>query len=155
MGKTSLVHLICHGEALGNSSWTIGCSVEVRIHEFREGTPSHRPYFVELWDVGGSGSHRNARHVFYTPVHGGCLLFFSFSFIYIFVLFYFFVYILSLPVYDAFFLNPYLFILIYVFIYCYLFCVVSLPVNGVFSCPFCFVFIVCVFQVLLLSIHVV
>lgn len=70
VGKTSLVHLICHGEVLGNSSWTIGCSVEVRIHEFREGTPSQRPYFVELWDVGGSGSHRNARHVFYTPVHG-------------------------------------------------------------------------------------
>lgn len=70
VGKTSLVHLICHGEILGNSSWTIGCSVEVRIHEFREGTPSQRPYFVEFWDVGGSGSHRNARHVFYTPVHG-------------------------------------------------------------------------------------
>ncbi|XP_045116050.1 rab-like protein 3 isoform X2 [Portunus trituberculatus] len=70
VGKTSLVHLICHGEALGNSSWTIGCSVEVRIHEFREGTPSQRPYFVEFWDVGGSGSHRNARHVFYTPVQG-------------------------------------------------------------------------------------
>ncbi|KAK8381349.1 hypothetical protein O3P69_018436 [Scylla paramamosain] len=70
VGKTSLVHLICHGEVLGNSSWTIGCSVEVRIHEFREGTPSQRPYFVEFWDVGGSGSHRNARHVFYTPVHG-------------------------------------------------------------------------------------
>ena len=72
VGKTSLVHLICHGEVLGNSSWTIGCSVEVRIHEFREGTPSQRPYFVELWDVGGSGSHRNARHVFYTPVQGMC-----------------------------------------------------------------------------------
>lgn len=86
----------------------------------------------------------------------GVYCFFLFHlFIYVFVLFYFFVCILSLPVYDALFLFPYLFILIYVFIYCYLFCVVSLPVNGVFSCPFCFVFIVCVFQVLLLSIHVV
>ncbi|XP_063592602.1 rab-like protein 3 [Penaeus indicus] len=70
VGKSSLVHLICHGQALSNSSWTIGCSVEVRVHEYREGTPSQRPYFVELWDVGGSNSHKNARHVFYNPVHG-------------------------------------------------------------------------------------
>ncbi|KAG7161269.1 rab-like protein 3 isoform X2 [Homarus americanus] len=70
VGKSSLVHLICHGQSLSNSSWTIGCSVEVRVHEYREGTPSQRPYFVELWDVGGSNSHRNARHVFYNPIHG-------------------------------------------------------------------------------------
>ncbi|XP_053638087.1 rab-like protein 3 isoform X2 [Cherax quadricarinatus] len=70
VGKSSLVHLICHGQCLSNSSWTIGCSVEVRVHEYREGTPSQRPYFVELWDVGGSNSHKNARHVFYNPVHG-------------------------------------------------------------------------------------
>ncbi|XP_069179642.1 rab-like protein 3 isoform X3 [Procambarus clarkii] len=70
VGKSSLVHLICHGQSLSNSSWTIGCSVEVRVHEYREGTPSQRPYFVELWDVGGSNSHKNARHVFYNPVHG-------------------------------------------------------------------------------------
>ncbi|KAK7080440.1 Rab-like protein 3 [Halocaridina rubra] len=70
VGKTSLVHLICHGTALSNSSWTIGCSVEVRIHEYREGTPSQRQYFVELWDVGGNNSHKNARHVFYNQVHG-------------------------------------------------------------------------------------
>ncbi|XP_066962500.1 rab-like protein 3 isoform X3 [Macrobrachium rosenbergii] len=70
VGKTSLVHLICHGCALGNSSWTIGCSVEVKVHEYREGTPSQRQYFIELWDVGGSNSHKNARHVFYNPVHG-------------------------------------------------------------------------------------
>ncbi|XP_071519764.1 rab-like protein 3 isoform X2 [Panulirus ornatus] len=70
VGKSSLVHLICHGQTLSNSSWTIGCSVEVRVHEYREGTPSQRQYFVELWDVGGSNSHKNARHVFYNHVHG-------------------------------------------------------------------------------------
>ncbi|KAK3870490.1 hypothetical protein Pcinc_024283 [Petrolisthes cinctipes] len=70
VGKSSLVHLMCHGEALSNSSWTIGCSIEVRVHEYREGTPSQKPYFIELWDVGGSNSHKNARHVFYNPVHG-------------------------------------------------------------------------------------
>ena len=70
VGKTSLVHLICHGCALSNSLWTIGCSVEMKLHEYKEGTPSQRQYFIELWDVGGSNSHKNARHVFYNPVHG-------------------------------------------------------------------------------------
>ena len=70
VGKSSLVHLISHGQPLGNSSWTIGCSVDVKLHEYREGTPSQRTYFVELWDVGGNNSHKNARHVFYNPIHG-------------------------------------------------------------------------------------
>ena len=64
------MHLISHGQPLINSSWTIGCSVDVRLHEYREGTPSQRAYFIELWDVGGNNSHKNARHVFYNPIHG-------------------------------------------------------------------------------------
>ncbi|KAF2355999.1 P-loop containing nucleoside triphosphate hydrolase [Trinorchestia longiramus] len=70
VGKTSLVHLLVNGEVLTKSSWTIGCSVEVKIHEYREGSPGHRPYFVELWDIGGNSSHKSARHLFYTSVHG-------------------------------------------------------------------------------------
>ncbi|KFM78104.1 Rab-like protein 3, partial [Stegodyphus mimosarum] len=61
VGKSSLVHLICHSEAITNPSWTIGCSVEVKLHEYKEGTPFQKTYFVELWDVGGSSSHRNSR----------------------------------------------------------------------------------------------
>lgn len=52
------------------SSWTIGCSVEVKLHEYREGTSSQKTYFIEFWDVGGNNSHKNARHVFFNPVHG-------------------------------------------------------------------------------------
>jgi hypothetical protein len=72
VGKTSLAHLISQGQPItgGSPSWTVGCSVEVKLHEFREGTPGQRPYFVELWDVGGSSSHRNARWVFYNPTQG-------------------------------------------------------------------------------------
>ncbi|XP_018014641.1 rab-like protein 3 [Hyalella azteca] len=70
VGKTSLVHLLVNGEVLTKSSWTIGCSVEVKIHEYREGSPGHRPYFVELWDIGGNNSHKSTRHLFYTSVHG-------------------------------------------------------------------------------------
>ncbi|GLV48586.1 uncharacterized protein CBL_06018 [Carabus blaptoides fortunei] len=74
VGKTSLVHLIAHNEPIKSPSWTVGCSVEVKLHEFKEGTPVQKPYFIELWDVGGSSQHRNARSVFYTPTHGIILI---------------------------------------------------------------------------------
>ena len=31
VGKTSLVHLICHAEVLTNPSSTVGCNVEVKV----------------------------------------------------------------------------------------------------------------------------
>ena len=31
VGKTSLVHLICQNEPTSNPSWTIGCSVDVKV----------------------------------------------------------------------------------------------------------------------------
>ncbi|XP_076069087.1 rab-like protein 3 isoform X2 [Oratosquilla oratoria] len=74
VGKSSLVHLICHNKPLSNSSWTIGCGVEVKLHEFHEGTPQQRSYFVELWDIGGNNSHKIARHVFYSSFHGIILI---------------------------------------------------------------------------------
>lgn len=70
VGKTSLTHLICHNEAITNPSWTVGCSVEVKLHEYKEGLPQQKTYFLELWDIGGSSSHRNTRSIFYNPVHG-------------------------------------------------------------------------------------
>lgn len=74
VGKTSFVHLAVSNEPLKAPSWTIGCSVEVKLHEFKEGTPGQRTYFVELWDVGGSKHHQNTRHVFYNPCHGAILV---------------------------------------------------------------------------------
>ncbi|KAB7502577.1 Rab-like protein 3 [Armadillidium nasatum] len=70
VGKSSFVYLASHGEPLMKSPWTIGCSIEVKLHEFSEGTPSQKTYFIEFWDVGGNNSHKNARHVFLNPVHG-------------------------------------------------------------------------------------
>lgn len=70
VGKTALTNLICHGTVLNSPSWTIGCSVEVKIHEYLEGTASQRSFCIELFDIGGSHAHRNTRHVFYNLVHG-------------------------------------------------------------------------------------
>lgn len=70
VGKTSLTHLICQQQPISNPSWTIGCSVEVKLHEYKEGTPNQRRYFIELWDIGGSQNHQNTRSVFYNPTNG-------------------------------------------------------------------------------------
>uniref|UniRef100_A0A182RI95 Rab-like protein 3 n=1 Tax=Anopheles funestus TaxID=62324 RepID=A0A182RI95_ANOFN len=70
VGKTSLTHLIANNEPLTSPGWTVGCSVEVKLHEYKEGTPAQNTFFVELWDVGGSISHKNTRSVFYNPTHG-------------------------------------------------------------------------------------
>ena len=51
-------------------SWTVGCSVEVKLHEYKEATSSQSPFFIELYDIGGSLSHQNTRGVFYNPTHG-------------------------------------------------------------------------------------
>ena len=74
MGKTSAVHLICHNQPLSSPAWTVGCALEVKLHEYKEGTPQQKTYFVDLWDVGGSSSHQNARSVFHNGVNGVILV---------------------------------------------------------------------------------
>ncbi|XP_078327841.1 rab-like protein 3 isoform X3 [Crassostrea virginica] len=70
VGKTSLVHLICHQEPTSNPPYTIGCSVEVKLHDYKAGTPGEKTFFVEMWDIGGSTSHQNSRSIFYNSVQG-------------------------------------------------------------------------------------
>ena len=71
VGKSSLVHLITHPDQVKNGfSWTIGCSIEIKLHEYKQGTPSERTCLLELWDIGGSRSHFVARPILYTGFHG-------------------------------------------------------------------------------------
>ncbi|CAO2631980.1 Rab-like protein 3 [Lemmus lemmus] len=74
VGKSSLVHLLCHSQVLGNPSWTVGCSVDIRVHDYKEGTPEEKTYYIELWDIGGSvgsaSSVKSTRAVFYNSVNG-------------------------------------------------------------------------------------
>ena len=74
VGKTSLTSLIANGTCLSSPGWTVGCSVEVKLHQYLEGTQNEKEYFVELWDIGGSHSQRNTRHVFMHNVHGVILV---------------------------------------------------------------------------------
>ncbi|XP_055844294.1 rab-like protein 3 [Episyrphus balteatus] len=70
VGKTCLTHLIAHNESLTQPGWTVGCSIEVKLHEYKEGTPQQNTFFIELFDIGGSLNHKNSRGVFYNPTHG-------------------------------------------------------------------------------------
>ncbi|XP_018428103.1 PREDICTED: rab-like protein 3 [Nanorana parkeri] len=74
VGKSSLVHLLCQNQVLGNPSWTVGCSADVRLHEYKEGTPEEKTFFIELWDVGASvgsaSSVKKARAAFYNGFNG-------------------------------------------------------------------------------------
>lgn len=42
----------------------------MKLHDYKEGTPSKQTFFIELFDIGGSISHQNTRGVFYNPTHG-------------------------------------------------------------------------------------
>ncbi|RDD41875.1 Rab-like protein 3 [Trichoplax sp. H2] len=125
VGKTTLIHLLCHQEFLSNPYWTIGCSIHVKeslfedrvrqsndddralffvnrddtklhrttghilplfglivlikkvfilssylVHEYGDNRHGNKPYFLELFDVGGSSSHAASRGIFYNVIHG-------------------------------------------------------------------------------------
>ena len=63
-GKSSLVHLICYNQELQSTSGTIGCAIEVKVHEQMGNT-----FFLEFWDLGGSEQFREDRQVFMEDVH--------------------------------------------------------------------------------------
>lgn len=70
VGKTSLVHLICHDESISSPAWTIGCTVEVKLYDYKEGMPGAKTFFLEFWDIGGSANHEMSRSIFYNSVNG-------------------------------------------------------------------------------------
>ena len=49
-------------------------SIHLQIHDYKEGTPEEKTYYIELWDVGGSvgcvSSIKSTRAVFYNSVNG-------------------------------------------------------------------------------------
>ncbi|XP_067942225.1 rab-like protein 3 [Watersipora subatra] len=69
-GKTSMSHLIAHGSPCERPMSTIGCSTQVKLHDYRAGLPGEKAYFIELWDIGGSRGHEVARSLFYGTVDG-------------------------------------------------------------------------------------
>ncbi|KAF8569467.1 hypothetical protein P879_06045 [Paragonimus westermani] len=75
VGKTALVHLLCNQQPLTNPCYTVGCSLDVKVHQFRADPSQERPFFIELWDIGGCNAHANTRSVFYHGAHGLILVY--------------------------------------------------------------------------------
>lgn len=69
-GKSSFVNLVANNEVLNNNPTTIGCQIEVKLHEYKEDTSQQKQFFIEFFDVGGSMSTKNARSVFYQQTNG-------------------------------------------------------------------------------------
>lgn len=55
---------------MANPPYTVGCSVEVKLHEYKEDTSAQKTFFIEFFDIGGSLSHKNSRGVFYQQANG-------------------------------------------------------------------------------------
>ena len=73
VGKSSLVHILCHNTVLTNPTWTIGASVEVKLHSYKEGSSevtNQKSVILEFFDVGGSLQHQGSRDIFYNNYHG-------------------------------------------------------------------------------------
>lgn len=66
VGKSSLIHLICQASTLNSAQWTIGCSIDVKLHNNN---------YLEFWDIGGSRGHKIARRFLYQDYHGIILVF--------------------------------------------------------------------------------
>jgi hypothetical protein len=69
VGKSSLVHLICHGAVLRGGGATVGCDVDAKLHAHHGVS-----YFVEFVEVGGAEKYRAARSVFFMQRFDGVLM---------------------------------------------------------------------------------
>ena len=94
VGKTTLIHRICHGADPKNLRWTVGCSIEVKVRKLTKraavctalssaysafGRPLQlhlykndptKPFFIEFWDVGGAPRYERSRGVFFKATDG-------------------------------------------------------------------------------------
>lgn len=66
VGKSSFIHLICHSSVLTTTQWTIGCAIDIKLHN---------NHFLEFWDVGGSRGHKLARAFLYKEYRGIILVY--------------------------------------------------------------------------------
>lgn len=69
VGKTSLIHLICQSKVLHSSTWTIGCSIDVKMLDMKN--------FIEFWDIGGSRETKIARSFLFDRGYQGIMLVFD------------------------------------------------------------------------------
>jgi len=69
VGKTSLVHTLCHGEPPPTTTWTVGCHCDLKLHENQSG----QKLFVEFCDVGAKKKHFRCRPIFFGQPFDGII----------------------------------------------------------------------------------
>uniref|UniRef100_H2YKK2 Rab-like protein 3 n=1 Tax=Ciona savignyi TaxID=51511 RepID=H2YKK2_CIOSA len=70
VGKSSFTHLLCHNQANKNPGYTIGCTINIKLHEYKPGTSEEKTFCIEIWDIGASNSHASSRFMFYNNING-------------------------------------------------------------------------------------
>ncbi|XP_078484547.1 rab-like protein 3 [Ciona intestinalis] len=70
VGKSSFTHLLCHNQANKNPGYTIGCTIDIKLHEYKPGTSEEKTFCIEIWDIGASKSHASSRFIFYNNING-------------------------------------------------------------------------------------
>lgn len=79
VGKSSLTYRIANGYSAATASsfdpgYTIGCSTDIKLHDFKQGTLDEKTFCVEIWDIGASKYHASSRSIFYNGVNGVILV---------------------------------------------------------------------------------
>ncbi|CAK4079019.1 unnamed protein product [Aphanomyces euteiches] len=62
VGKSCLVHYLCHKTVLTHPKWTIGCTTEVLLYQDET--------FIEFVDIGGNPRYELSRSAYYDELHG-------------------------------------------------------------------------------------
>mmetsp|Transcript_6592 Transcript_6592/g.7547 ORF Transcript_6592/g.7547 Transcript_6592/m.7547 type:complete len:317 (+) Transcript_6592:133-1083(+) len=74
VGKSCLIHQICHGKTLSTPTWTVGCHTDVKLQScVLEGV--EKPFFIEFWEVGGHRNFKPGRQMFYQKMNGVILVY--------------------------------------------------------------------------------
>lgn len=69
VGKSTLINTLS-GNSNSRPQSTIGCAIQILTHKYAVGTPKEDLEFIELFDIGGWNSHRNAVSVYFENVSG-------------------------------------------------------------------------------------
>jgi hypothetical protein len=69
VGKSSFVHLVCHGAVLRSATATVGCGVDAKLHGH-----AGVSYYVEFVEIGGAEKWRVARSVFFMQRFDGVVM---------------------------------------------------------------------------------
>ena len=76
------MHWLCHDKPLNSSTWTIGCSPEIKVPartctsaislvQLQESKELGQKVFVEFFDIGGHRKYKLTRDLFYSQHDGG------------------------------------------------------------------------------------